>query len=834
SLPIEALVPAIGTALAERQSAVVVAEPGAGKTTVVPWRLLGASWLGERKIVMLEPRRVAARAAAARIAWHLGERVGERVGHRVRFDTRVSARTRLEVVTEGVLTRLLDADPSLEEYGLVIFDEFHERSIHADLGLALTLRAREVFRPELRLLVMSATIDADRVAALLGGAPVISAPGRVFPVETRYRPPRPDQRLDTHVALVIREAVATESGDVLVFLPGVGEINRVADRLAAGNPLGAEVVPLHGTLPAERQDSALAPGRGRRVILATAIAETSLTVPGVRIVIDAGRMRVPRFSPRTGLNRLETVRVTRASADQRRGRAGRTEPGVCFRLWDAAEEHGFLAYRTPEILASDLAPLALDLAAAGVDRPGELAWLDPPPGAGIDQARDLLALLGAVDDQGRITPAGRSMAALALHPRLAHLVRFAQASAADDAAARSLRIATAAALAALLSDRDIARRPSPHEVPDTDIRLRLEALRSGGTPPGFEVDRGGRTRLLDDARQWRRRLDGADRAELDPELSGELLAQAYPDRIGRLRPGQPGRFLLRNGRGAQMPAAHVLAREQWIVAAELDDAGAESRIALAAPLDQDAVAVLVREQGRSRVVTEWDAARASVRAVERTELGAILVAEKPAGPPDAETAYRILLEEIRRGGIARLPWSEAASELRRRLAFLHQADPEGWPDVGDDALLDRLEDWLGPWLTGSLGDLDLAAVLRASLRPGQRGALDRLAPERWEVPTGSRLAIDYADPAAPVLAVRLQEMFGEPRTPAIMDGRLPLTLHLLSPAGRPVQVTRDLAGFWRNSYFDVRKDLKGRYPKHSWPDDPLTAPPTRRAKRRGT
>ncbi|MDX2056752.1 MAG: ATP-dependent helicase HrpB [Gemmatimonadales bacterium] len=823
ALPIEGVMPAVAAALATARSAVLVAEPGAGKTTVVPWRLLEAPWLEGRKIVMLEPRRIAARAAAARIAWHLRERVGETVGYRVRFDTRISARTRIEVVTEGVLTRILQDDPSLEGYGLVILDEFHERSIAADLGLGLTLQTRAVLRPDLRVLVMSATIDAPAVARLLDGAPVIDAPGRVFPVETRYRPPRPDQRFEAQVAAVVREAVHAETGDVLVFLPGVGEIRRVEELLAA-EPLDASILPLHGTLPAEAQDAALTPGDRRRVILATAIAETSLTVPGVRVVIDGGRIRTPRFSPRTGMTRLETVRVTRASADQRRGRAGRTEPGVCYRLWAAGEDAGLLAHRTPEILAADLAPLLLDLAAAGVRDPAELAWLDPPPPAALAQARELLLLLDAIDGSGRITPLGRRMAALALHPRLGHLaVRAAAAG----------QGALAAVLAAILSDRDPARRTHPHELPDVDLRLRVEGIETGRTPPGFELDRGARARLKDEVREWRRRLDVPAAERADAEQSGRLLAWAYPDRVAQRRGGQPGRFLLRNGRGAAVPPSQPLGQVDFLVVAEVEDSGAESRILLAAPLDLETLDELVRDHGEREASYEWDPGRRQVRAIERTRLGAIVLAERAVGAPDPERVRETALAAIRRDGIGSLPWSEAATRIRQRLAFLHRLDPGSWPDGSEAGLTASLETWLGPSLAGgSLDRVDLGAALLATLRHDRRAEFDRMAPDRWEVPTGSRLAIDYTDPAAPALAVRLQEMFGQTATPMIGGGRVPLTVQLLSPAGRPVQVTRDLAGFWRTSYFDVRKDLKGRYPKHEWPDNPLEATPTRRAKRR--
>lgn len=823
-LPIDQVLPALWEALDSFRAAVLVAEPGAGKTTIVPWRLLDAPWLAGNRIIMLEPRRVAARAAAARIAWHLKERVGQTVGYRVRFDTVVSAQTRIEVVTEGVLTRLLQRDPSLEGYGIVILDEFHERSLPADLGLALTLQTKEVLRPDLRVLVMSATIDAAAVAAVLGGAPVVDAPGRVHAVETRYRPGKPGQRLEAQVAAVVREAVAVEDGDVLVFLPGVGEISRVQSLLLEGGPaLAASVLPLHGTQSPDQQDAVLARGNGRRIVLATSIAETSLTVPGVRIVIDGGQIRTPRFSPRTGMSRLETIRVTRASADQRRGRAGRTEPGVCYRLWAVGEDAGLLAHRTPEILGSDLASLALELAAANVTAPLDLKWLDPPPIAALSQARELLRLLDAIDDRGRLTPMGRCMSQLALHPRLAHMaVR----------AGREGLGGLAAVMAVVLSDRDMARRTHPHEMPDADLRLRIDAIASERLPLGFDVDWGAVTRGRREVKVWRERLGVEEPGRPSAEDAGRLLAWAYPDRIAQRRAGQPGRFLLRNGRGASLPVGQPLAQADYLVAAELDDAGVESRISIAAPLTAEAFAEIVAAEGQWIQAVEWDGTKRSVRGVERLILGSLVVEARPVRILDPAVAAAAALEGVRREGLAVLPWSPSATKVRQRLACLHLVDPS-WPDQSDEHLLDQLEVWLGGAAnTGDLSGIDCGLLLLGRLTPEQRRRFDRLAPERYEVPSGSRIEIDYRDPAAPVLPVKLQEMFGETATPRIADGRLAVTVHLLSPAGRPLQITRDLAGFWQTSYFDVRREMKGRYPKHPWPENPLDATPTRRTKRR--
>lgn len=828
-LPVEAVVPELAAALDSIGSAVLVAEPGAGKTTVVPWRLLDAPWLAGCKIVMLEPRRVAARAAAARLAWHLDEAVGETVGYRIRFDTKISATTRIEVVTEGVLARMIDDDPALEAYGLVIFDEFHERSLPGDLGLALALQSRAILRPDLRLLVMSATLDAAAVSRLLGNAPVLDAPGRVFPVETRYRPARPETRFEAHVAAVIREALAEESGDILVFLPGIGEIRRVETILQEGE-VGRHgdvaVMPLHGTLPAAAQDAALRPGTTRRVILATSIAETSLTVPGVRVVIDGGRIRVPRFSPRTGMSRLETVPVTRDSADQRRGRAGRTEPGVCYRLWSPVEELSFAEHRTPEILSADLAPLALDLAAAGVADVAELSWLDRPPTAALAQARALLSLLGAIDDAHHITPIGRSMASMPVHPRLARMI----VSAWEGGVAEH---ALAIELATLLSDRDPVRRTDPRELPDVDLRLRVDTVATGRTPAGLQIDHGARTRLQSEIREWRKRAGIAREVRSDAEQVGRLLAAAYPDRVAQRRAGQVGRFLLRNGRGVAVPPDQPLARADYIVAADLDDIGAESRVLLAAPLGADVVEALVQQHGERRIAVEWDPARRSMRLFERLQLGEIVVTERQLADPDPDRIREGVLALVRAEGLGLLRWPEAAVRLRERLATLHHVDPTGWPDISDAALLEAIDGWLGSAVvSGSVDAIDLTSALRSLLSHEQQRQLDRMAPEHYEVPTGSRIRIDYSDPAAPVLPVRLQEMFGEQVTPRIANGTIPLTVHLLSPAGRPIQVTRDLAGFWRTSYFDVRKDMRGRYPKHDWPENPLDATPTRRAKRK--
>ncbi|HEX9938334.1 MAG TPA: ATP-dependent helicase HrpB, partial [Longimicrobium sp.] len=757
----------------------------------------------------------------------LGERVGDTVGFRIRMETRVGPSTRIEVVTEGVLTRMLQHDPGLEGVGLVIFDEFHERSLHADLGLALTLQTRAILRDDLRVLVMSATLDGAPIAALLGDAATVTSEGRVHPVETRWLPRKAEGRMEPVAARAVRSALDAEDGDVLVFLPGAGEIRRVEEMLAAdGIPSNTRVMPLFGNLPQPAQDEAIRPsppGR-RKVVLATSIAETSLTIEGVRVVVDSGLMRVPRFSPRTGMTRLETVAVSRASADQRRGRAGRLGPGICLRLWTEAEDAALQPFRPPEILEADLAPLALELAMWGVADPSGLQWLDPPPAAAFGQARELLAGLAALDAAGAVTPHGRRMAALPLHPRLAHMLLRG----------KEMRLgATACDLAALLAERDILRGEG--RAPDADVRLRLAALRRERGPGGYSVDHAALHRVIAEAKELRRHL-GAPAADADDDAAGVLLALAYPDRIAQRRPGGGARYLLRNGRGAAFPEPQSLSGQPWLVAAELDDAGREGRIMIAAPVEL----AHVERHFAHQVVTEesvaWDDAAGAVRARRVERLGAIILREAPLADPDPQRIADALVDAVRREGVGSLPWSKAAAQLRERIGFLHHHDAT-FPDVSDGALAEGMHEWLGPHLYGmrkmdEVRRIDLVVVLEGMLGWEQRRLLDDWAPTHLDVPSGSRIPVDYADAAAPVLAVRLQEVFGWTETPRIAGGRVPLTLHLLSPAHRPVQVTRDLASFWRTGYFDVKKDLKGRYPKHYWPDDPLVAEATARARPR--
>lgn len=779
---------------------------------------------------MLEPRRLAARAAARRLAVSLGETVGGTVGYRMRLDTRVGPSTRLEVVTEGVLTRMLQHDPTLEGVGVLIFDEFHERSLHADLGLALARQAQLLVRPDLRILVMSATLDVTPVALMLGDVPVIASEGREFPVTLHYLPePLADRRdarsVETRLASTIERALRDNEGDLLVFLPGAGEIRRVGSRLAETlSSRDIVIAPLHGSLPGDAQDLAIAPSSAgrRKIVLATSIAETSLTIEGVRIVVDSGLARVPRFSPRSGLTRLETVRVNRASANQRCGRAGRVAPGVCYRLWTEIEHGHLLPRATPEILEADLAPLALDLAIAGITDPLELSWLDPPPSASLAQARELLRELEAIGHEGRCTEHGRAMAGLALHPRLAHMILRA----------KPLQFGlTACHVAALLGERDPLRGEGAPL--DVDLRPRLDLLTRGTHDSRADQAILRRIRMEADhlAGQLGIRRDDTVR---DP---GVLVAFAYPDRIAqRRRGGSRGRFLLRNGRGVALEKDDPLGDEEFLAVAAVDDRQPESRVFLAAALGREDVETHFASQIVEDRLVEWDDRTESVVAHRRTRLGALVLSQEPLRDVDAADVAHALATALAAAGVDSLPWSDGARRLRERLAFLHNVDAS-WPDVSDAALSDTMDAWLAPRIVGmrrlrDVAQLDLGQALLDGLTRNQRATLDDLAPTHFVAPSGSRLPIDYGDPAAPVLAVRLQEMFGLADTPRIAAGRVALTLHLLSPAQRPIQVTRDLAGFWRGGYLDVRREMRGRYPKHHWPEEPLRATPTSRAKRR--
>ena len=825
SLPIEPILPELCATLHRHNNLVLQAPPGAGKTTCVPLALLRQEWLQGKNIIMLEPRRIAARTAARRMAAMLGQSVGHTVGYRTRTDTAVGPTTRVQVVTEGVLARMLQSDPALEAFGVVIFDEFHERSVHADLGLALALQSQNLLRPDLRILVMSATLDGQAVARLLGDAPIITSEGRSFAVETIHLEKRAEQRLEQTVAATVVRALRHAEGDLLVFLPGVAEIRRVESVLNQSNlPGNVVIAPLHGNLPQELQDRAIqpTPAGKRKVVLSTSIAETSLTIEGVRGVIDSGLMRVPRFSPRNGMSRLETIAVTRAAADQRRGRAGRVAEGRCYRLWTLADDAALIPHSAPEILDADLLPLALELAEWGVHNPAELRWIDAPPAAAFAQARQLLADLGALHG-GNITPHGKQMARLPLHPRLAHMVLKGMELAEG---------ATACLLAVLLSERDVLRGDDA-TAHDADLRLRVEALQ--GDFGAGRIGRNVQSTIRTATQRLRRQLGIADES-VSVDACGLLLSFAFPDRIGMRRAGTEGRFLLRNGNGARLDPHQTLARADFLVATQLDGERAESRIFLAAPVTMEEIEEHHAEQIEEEEVVEWEASTESVRAVARRRLGGITLRQQPIPNPSPQQIALALADAVAAQELRPLPWSGGARRLQQRLLFLRQLDPS-IPDVSDAALRLSVRGWLVPHLQGlrrqsELGKLNLEAILSGMIPWELQRRLDSEAPTHITVPSGSRIPIDYSNPDDPVLAVRLQEMFGCAEAPRIAGGRIPITLHLLSPAGRPVQVTRDLAGFWRGSYFDVRRDLRGRYPKHHWPEDPMQAQPTNRAKRR--
>ena len=823
-LPIDAALDDLARTLDGHNVAVLVAPPGAGKTTRVPLALLDAPWAKDKKIIVLEPRRIAARASAERMAHTLGEKVGETVGYRVRFGSKISRATRIEVVTEGIFSRQILDDPELNGVAAVLFDEFHERSLDADLGLALARDAQTGLREDLRILVMSATLDGARVAKLLGDAPVVASEGRAFPVDTRYLGRKADAPIERQTADAILTALRADPGSVLAFLPGAAEIRRTQNLLDERiHDASIEIVPLFGALDASVQDRAIAPApKGhRKVVLATSIAETSLTIEGVRIVVDSGLARVPRYEPDIGLTRLETVRASRAAVDQRRGRAGRIEPGVCYRLWDEPQTASLAAYTQPEILSADLSSLVLDLSQWGVGDPSSLAFLDSPPAPALKEARDLLRELGALDAEGRITDEGKSLRALALPPRLARMIVDSHRLGAGR---------TAAMIAAVLTERGLG---GDH----VDLDVRLDA---------FRRDRSQRAEAArNQAQRWASQVAASDKANTasgdEPPSTGVMLALAFPDRVAKNRGN--GSFVLANGRGAALEQTAALSRAPYIAVAELTGTAMQGRILLAAPITLGEIEA--RFAGEVETVDEvsFDRDAMALRARRRKTLHAITLSEAPlALEPSTETAG-IFADGLVAAGLNRLPWTKQIKQWRDRVMFLRAAEKSAsenpWPDLSDDALKAQREAWLVPALLDktslkAFSANDLFEALQTLLPWSLRARLEKEAPTHFEAPTGTQLAIDYEAEQGPTIAVRLQELFGLTSHPSIARGAIPLVLELLSPAHRPVQVTRDLPGFWRGSYAAVRSDLRGRYPRHPWPEDPASAMPTRRVKPRGT
>jgi len=816
--PVSEIIPDFRRTLENGNRCVLSAPPGAGKTTVLPLELLNAPWRKGKKILVLEPRRLAAFAAANRLADNLGEPVGKRVGYRIRLDNCIGPETVIEVLTEGILTRMIQHDPELNNVAAILFDEFHERSLHADLGLALALDVQQSLRPDLRIVVMSATIDCDRIAERLVPCPILHSAGRSFEVQTVYRRTPVTQYLEDVVTDTAELALRDAPGSMLVFLPGEGAILRTAERMKDRfrQIPDLNIIPLFGRLPHDEQRRAIepCPQGQRKIVLATSIAETSLTIDGVRIVIDGGQTRRNRFDPATGLSKLETTSVSQASADQRRGRAGRLAPGVCYRLWTQEQHHALPPFNLPEIAAADLTPLVLELAAWGVTDPATLIWMDLPPAAAWRQAAELLRELDALDTDNRITAAGRRLLNTGLHPRLGHML---------DRSQELGHTRLACDLAALLSEYDFRKGSSP------DLRDALTAM-------AHQSRDFARVREL--ARQLYGKVKNHKPAEIsEDDAAGLLLAFAYPDRIGKSREPGCGKYVLTSGRGAVLPTTSPLVKTDFIVAAELDAGEREAAVFLAAPLQESDLRRYFASTFTTTKALCWDEARQLFRCRERIRLGKMSVSEKEVAMPEGDDAASAALEFIRERGLDCLSWSPDAKRWRDRMNFLRAADPQGeWPDWTDENLLQTIDRWLRPYCPrklkrGCIEEIDVLAALLDSLSWQQRQAADELAPERIAVPTGSRLQIDYSV-SPPVLAVKLQEMFGCAHTPTLVKGRIPIILHLLSPAGRPVQVTSDLGGFWQGSYKYVRSELRGRYPKHDWPENPLEATPMRGAKKR--
>jgi ATP-dependent helicase HrpB len=812
--PIDKVLPELFAALAGSPAAVLSAPPAAGKTVRVPLAVLACDWLQGKKIIMLEPRKLAARRAAEFMAQQLKERVGQTAGYRIRGDSVVSNQTRIEVVTEGILTRMLHAHPDLPGVGLVIFDEFHERSIHADLGLALTWDAQKHLRNDLRLLIMSATLNGLAVARLLDNAPVINAADTAFPIATRYSHFSAEKPLAMRLADMVHRALAVDEGDILVFVPGMAEIRQVEENLSNRRLDDVLLCILHGDLPARVQETALAPApRGKRkVILSTSIAETSLTIDGVRIVIDCGLTRTARFDPRRGMSGLVTMPVSRAVADQRRGRAGRQGPGVCYRLWTESEHSQLPEYPTPEIRVSDLGPLALDLARWGAPTGENLAFLDPPPVAHLAQAQDLLFRLGAMDDKKILTPHGRAMTDLSVHPRFAHMILKAKEWG---------LAATACELAAVLEERDLLAKS------DADLTLRLDALQRRQNPPLAD-------RILTQKRRLLEMIQG-DNDRTDISACGLLTALAYPERVARKKIERPGSYLLANGVQAILPEESLLARHEFLAVADVDSAAVNARIYLAAPINRQELEKAFAESLLAEQEVLWDSRQNRVIARRIRRIG-VMIVDQFAMEPEGEQVSQAMLEGVRRIGLQGLPWNEEADRFRRRVQWLRRIVPE-LPDFSGESLEKTLDTWLAPYLIGmwrqeQLQQLRLVDILRQQLSREQIRELERLAPAHIPVPSGSRIALDYTTDEHPILAVKLQELFGLIETPRVANGRIPVTIHLLSPAARPLAVTQDLHSFWQNTYPEIRKQLRSRYPKHPWPEDPFTAEPTRKTVRK--
>ena len=819
-LPIHHILPELIESLRENPSVVLQAPPGAGKTTGVPLALFDVAFLRGQKIIMLEPRRLAARNSALRMAELLGESVGETVGYRIRMEKKISSKTRIEVVTEGILTRMIQSDPELSGVGMLIFDEFHERNLNSDLGLALALESQSVLREDLKILVMSATLDAEPVARLMGEAPILTSHGKSFPVETRYLPvssTTPTAReIEAAVASAVLKGISDEEGDMLVFLPGAGEIRRVHQRLLEGSlPDNITVYPLFGALSKADQDRAIKPSPigQRKVVLTTAIAETSLTIDGVRLVVDSGLMRVHKFSPGSGMGKLETLTVSKAAADQRRGRGGRTAPGVCYRLWHKGQTATLLPFSAPEITQTDLAPLALELALWGAGMGDDLAWLTPPPKGSMEQARGLLAMLGALDDAGHITAHGKAMAKAGLHPRLAHMVLKG----------KEVNLgAEAAFLASLLSERIPTR--------ETDARQLMENCLFGSDPSA--------RRIQISAKETARRF-GIKGKAIQPQEAGLLLSFAFPDRLARQRQRGGSAYLMASGTGAMLPENHPLSAHEFLAIADLDGNRSGARVYLAAPITESEI---IQHHGQRIQTTDevfWNHQKGRVEAKTRTGIGALVLEEKECRDISPEMITRAIIGAIESRGLDALPWDKKAKSLQVRVNFLREhAGMDALPDFSKTSLLDSLESWLAPFLHGiksmkALRQVDLHAALMAQIPFELQRKIDDLAPTHLPIPSGVRVPLDYGNGEPPVLAARIQQLFGLTETPKVAGGKVPVLCHLLSPASRPMQVTKDLASFWKNTYPEVKKDLKGRYPKHPWPDDPLTALATNRAKPRG-